>query len=72
MFEEGWNNIQDEMVDPVNAHILTDRKLTIEDISELLGISMNTFLRSVVIWFMRTLQHSILLQEQEKSINQFF
>ena len=55
MFKKGWNSIQDEdrlgrsttantceMVDSVNVFILAGRKVTIEDISEQLGIFVGT------------------------------
>ena len=53
LYKKGWNSIQDEtgrptivtspeMVDSVNAFILADRRVTIEDISEQLGIFVGT------------------------------
>ena len=74
MFQEGWNSIKDkdrssrpiiactpEMMDSVYVLILVYRRITIEEISEQLGISVGTvhkimhehfaFLKSVAIRF---------------------
>ena len=62
LFKEGQNSIQGEdrlsrstlmsipeMVDSVNALILTDRKVTIEDSSKQLGIFMDTP-QKIALW----------------------
>ena len=60
LFKEGWNSIQDEnklgrpkmpntleMTNSVNALILADRRIKIEDISEKLGISVGIVHKNV-------------------------